>query len=126
MPVPQSAAAHTYPTQPIPVGDELVPHVPSDPQDYQGILAPDGKPYVFSTVPYTPYTDQQYVVMAPPASGGVEWPIAAWDPVRGVEVVCANVCSRRARVAACGRPAPGDQQRRPDHPVADVVGARTR
>src|SRR5579885_3382320 len=62
-PVPQDPRAHTYPTQPIPIGDELVPHVPPDPQDFQGVLAPDGKPYVISSVPYTPYTDQNYVVV---------------------------------------------------------------
>src|SRR5579885_476308 len=66
-PVPQDPRAHTYPTQPIPVGDELVPHVPYDTAHFQGILAPDGKPYVISTVPFTPYTDQNYVVVAPTA-----------------------------------------------------------
>ncbi|HZQ04281.1 MAG TPA: PQQ-binding-like beta-propeller repeat protein, partial [Gaiellaceae bacterium] len=92
-PVPQEPLAHTYPTQPIPVGDELVPHVVPDPQDYQGLIAPDGKPYVIGTVPFTPYTDQQYVVNAPTAGGGVEWPEGAWDPNKGLQIVCANVQS---------------------------------
>jgi len=92
-PVPQQPLAHTYPTQPIPVGDELIPHVPPDPQDYQGVIAPDGNPYVVATQPFTPYTDQQYVVDAPTAGGGVEWPEAAWDPNKGIEIVCANVSS---------------------------------
>src|SRR5262249_3865783 len=62
-PVPQSAEAHTYPTQPIPqnTSQELVPHVPIDPQNWSGAIAPDGKPYIVSTVPYQPYTDPQYV-----------------------------------------------------------------
>jgi len=34
-PVPQDPRDHTFATQPIPVGDELVPHVPFDVQNYQ-------------------------------------------------------------------------------------------
>ncbi len=112
-PVPQDPRAHTYPTQPIPVGDELVPHVPPDPQDFQGVLAPDGKPYVISSVPYTPYTDQNYVVVAPTATGGVEWPDPAWDPTNGLEVVCANV-----QQAGMESPPASDQ-----HPVISNAGA---
>src|SRR5262249_19939527 len=65
-----------------------------------------------STVPYTPYTDQQYVVMESPGSGGVEWPDPAWDPVRGIEVVCANIFSR-----ALKSPPAADQ-----HPVISNAG----
>jgi glucose dehydrogenase len=92
-PVPQDPRAHTYPTQPIPIGDELVPHVIQDPQDYQGVIAPDGKPFLVATQPFTPYTDQQYVVMSPTATGGVEWPNPAFDPNTGYEVVCATIQS---------------------------------
>ena len=106
-PVPQDPADHTYPTQPIPVGDELVPHVVPDPQDFQGILAPDGKPYLVSTTPFPTYTDQQYVVLAPSILGGVEWPEAAWDPKTGTEVVCTN-----AQSVAYKSPPAADQ-----HPV---------
>jgi alcohol dehydrogenase (cytochrome c) len=114
MPVPQEPLAHTYPTQPIPqnTSQELVPHVPPDPQDYQGIIAPNGKPYKISTVPYVPYTDQEYVVVSPTAGGGVEWPMGSWDPVRGVEVVCANVQS-----FALNSPPAADQ-----HPVISNAG----
>jgi len=95
VPVPQDARAHTYPTQPIPqtTANELVPHVPAYPQDYQGVIAPDGKPYLVSTTPYVPYTDQQYVVFSPTANGGVEWQNGAWDPNAGAWVVCTNVQS---------------------------------
>ncbi len=93
-PVPQDPRDHTYPTQPIPVGDELVPHVLPDPQDYQGVIAPDGKPYVVTSTPFPTYTDQQYVVVTPGVLGGVEWPDPAWDPNRRIEVVCANVQSQ--------------------------------
>ncbi len=112
-PVPQDPRAHTYPTQPIPVGDELVPHVPYDTSSYQGTLAPDGKPYVISTVPFTPYTDQNYVVVAPTATGGVEWPDPAWDPNAGIEIVCANV-----QQAGMESPPASDQ-----HPVISNAGA---
>jgi alcohol dehydrogenase (cytochrome c) len=111
-PVPQNPLAHTYPTQPIPVGDELVPHVPPDPQTYQGILAPDGKPYVIPTQPFTPYDSSQYVVQTPTFSGGVEWPDPAWDPNNGLEVVCANVSSY-----ALEAPPATDQ-----HPVISGIG----
>src|SRR5581483_9497661 len=96
-PVPQDPRDHTYPTQPIPVGDELVPHVVPDPQDYQGVLAPDGKPYVVTNTPFPTYTDQQYVVFAPAfALGGVEWPDPAWDPNQRIEIVCSTVSSTGA------------------------------
>ncbi len=92
-PVPQDPRDHTYPTQPIPAGDELVPHVVQDPQDYQNLVAPDGKPYVITNTSFPTYTDQQYVVVAPPFLGGVEWPDPSFDPQTGTEIVCANVAS---------------------------------
>src|SRR5579862_3503886 len=92
-PVPQNPLDHSYPTQPIPVGDELVPHVLPDPQDYQGVIAPDGKPYQVTSTPFPTYTDQQYTAVAPGAGGGVEWPDPSWDPQNGLEIVCANVQS---------------------------------
>ena len=89
-PVPQLASVHSYPTQPIPVGDDLIPHVPSDPQAWQG-LAPDGKPYVISTQPYTPYDDQHYTVVAPTYTGGTDWYPSAADPATGTFFACVNV-----------------------------------
>ncbi len=112
-PVPQDPRDHTYPTQPIPVGDELVPHVPADTASYQGIVAPDGKPYAISTTPFPTYTDQQYVVVAPTAGGGVEWPDPSWDPQTGLEVVCANV-----QEAGYESPPAVDQ-----HPVVSNAGS---
>ncbi len=112
-PVPQDPRDHTYPTQPIPVGDELVPHVPPDPQDYQGLLAPDGKPYVVPTTAFPTYTDQQYVVSTPTFLGGVEWPDPSFDPQTGTEVVCANVTSFGIEA-----PPAADQ-----HPVVSSSGA---
>ncbi len=85
--------------------------MPQDPQNYQGIVAPDGKPYVIAQVPFTPYTDQNYVVMESPGSGGVEWPDPSWDPNLKLEVVCANIFSR-----ALEAPPANDQ-----HPVISQV-----
>jgi len=112
-PVPQNPLDHTYPTQPIPTGDELVPHVPFGTQPYQGVLAPDGKPYAISSSPFTPYTDQQYVVIAPTAGGGVEWPDPSYDPSTGLEYVCAN-----AQETGYESPPAADQ-----HPVISNAGA---
>jgi len=112
-PVEQNPLDHSWPTQPIPVGDELVPHVPTDPQDWYGVLAPDGKPYAVSTKPFQTYTDQQYVVISPTAGGGVEWPDPSFDPSTGLEYVCANVQS-----SGYEAPPAADQ-----HPVISTAGA---
>jgi len=93
-PVPQSAASHTYPTQPIPIGDALTWRVAPDPEDWTGILAPDGKPFIVAKVPFTPFTDQQYVVVGPGTGGGVEWPESAWDPNTKNMIACANNLSQ--------------------------------
>ncbi|HUK44909.1 MAG TPA: PQQ-binding-like beta-propeller repeat protein [Gaiellaceae bacterium] len=94
-PVPQEAAMNTYPTQPIPATqtpgspNELVPHVPPDPGAWTGI-APDGKPYVVATSPFTPYSDTSFTVVAPTYTGGIEWPENSWSPSTGLEYICAN------------------------------------
>ncbi len=111
-PVPQSAVDHTYPTQPIPVGDEFVPHVVPDPQDYQDVVAPDGKPYIISTTPFPTYDDKQYTVFAPFfGAGGVEWPDPSFDPQTGTEIVCMSVSSNAVQA-----PPAADQ-----HPVVSNV-----
>jgi len=115
-PVPQNARAHTYPTQPIPQKpgpDQLVPQIPPFPQDYEGVIAPDGKPYKIPTGMYEPYTDEQYVVISPTANGGVQWMNGSFDPTTGYEVVCTNVQSY-----ALEAPPAADQ-----HPVISNAGA---
>jgi len=111
-PFPQSAVDHTYPTQPIPVGDELVPHVVPDPQSYQNAIAPDGKPFIVSNTPFPVYDDKQYTVFAPFfGAGGVEWPDPSFDPSTGKEYVCMSVSS-----TAVQAPPAADQ-----HPVVSNV-----
>jgi glucose dehydrogenase len=45
MKVQQSKQAHTYPTQPIPSTDPLVPQTVPNPAAWKGLKGPDGKPY---------------------------------------------------------------------------------
>jgi len=111
-PVPQEPLAHTYPTQPIPKGDVLFPRQVVDPQSYQGVLAPDGKPYKIGDGIFTPYTDQQYVVMTPIATGNVNWPEPAYDPNTGVIIWCGNYASQGFEA-----PPAADQ-----HPVIKTLG----
>jgi len=89
-PVPQLASQHTWPTQPIPKGDDIIPHVPTRPEAWKG-LAPDGNAYIFATVPYTPYDDKAFTVVAPTYLGGVEWQENAFSPKTGYVYMCANV-----------------------------------
>ncbi len=91
-PVPQDASQHTYPTQPIPNAErpgspnELVPHIPTQPQAWQG-LAPNGKPFVFSTVPFQPYNANTYVVGS---STGLSWNEASYSPQTNLTYICDN------------------------------------
>src|SRR5262245_25276263 len=113
-PFPQNARAHTYPTQPIPQYDELVPHKVLDPEHYQGVIAPDGKPYLVppeNAQPYYPYTDEQFVAVV--GLGGVRWPTPAFDPTTETEYACTNYSS-----LAMEAPAAADQ-----HPVITNAGA---
>jgi len=112
-PVPQDPLSHTYPTQPFPAGDELVPHVVQDPQDWAGVIAPNGKPYKVPSVPFDTYNDSQFVVFSPTFLGGVEWPDPSFSPTTGLEYVCTNIQS-----IAFKAPPAADQ-----HPVINNGGA---
>ena len=120
VPVPQNARAHTFPTQPIPQtgADELVPRLTPYPQDYQGVIAPDGKPYLIPTpTVHAVYgravrrvltdCDQRRVV--------AERRVRPEHRLRGHLHEHRDL---RPRGSAGGRPAPGDQQRHGHHPVA--------
>jgi quinohemoprotein ethanol dehydrogenase len=95
-PVPQDPAQHTYATQPIPNTEtpgspnEIIPHVPVNAADWSGI-APDGKPYIVAKVPYTPYDNNAYTVVAPTFLGGVEWPENSYSPSTGLVYMCTNI-----------------------------------
>jgi alcohol dehydrogenase (cytochrome c) len=90
--VPQNANEHTFPTQPVPVvempgsKDELVPHIPTQPQAWSG-QAPNGKPFVFPSQIFTPFDSTIYVVGT---STGVSWPEQAYSPKTGDIYLCVN------------------------------------
>jgi quinohemoprotein ethanol dehydrogenase len=78
-PVMQSAAQKTSPTQPIPLGDDLVPHSID--------IAPDGYDLINEGRTFTPFDDKP-VVYKPLA--GVNWQPSSYDPVSHLLFVCAN------------------------------------
>jgi outer membrane protein assembly factor BamB len=113
-PFPQEPRAHTFPTQPIPQYDELVPHHVLDPEHYNGVIAPNGKPYIVPPVdaqPYYPYTDDSFVAVV--GLSGIRWNTPAFDPTTEMEYACTNYTS-----LAMKAPPAVDQ-----HPVITNVGA---
>ncbi len=78
--VMQSKEAKTSPTQPIPVGDALVP---------QSIdIPPEGFPLINNGKIYTPYDSKQIAFWAP--QGAVNWPPSSYDPRTNRMFVCAT------------------------------------
>ena len=78
-PVMQNAYQKTSPTQPIPVGDDIVPHAID--------IAPDGYDLVNEGRTFTPF-DSKPALYKPLA--GVNWPPTSYDPTSGTLFVCAN------------------------------------
>jgi len=78
-PVMQSPSQKTSPTQPIPVGDDIVPHSID--------IAPDGYDLVNAGRTFTPF-DVRPTLYKPLA--GVSWPPSSYDPAAHVLYVCAN------------------------------------
>ena len=78
-PVPQSATQKTARTQPIPLGDDVVPH--------EVDVAPEGYDLVNEGRTFTPF-DEHPVVYKPLA--GVNWPPSSYDPTTHLLFVCAN------------------------------------
>ena len=78
-PVPQDASQATAPTQPIPVGDDIVPHfIDIPPEDFN--LINQGKTY-------TPFGNDP--VIYKPVSA-VSWPPNSYDPTSHLLFLCAN------------------------------------
>jgi quinohemoprotein ethanol dehydrogenase len=78
-PVPQLEEQKTAATQPIPVGDDFIPHFID--------VAPEGFTLVNEGRTYTPF-DSEGVLYKPLA--GVNWPPKSYDPEGGLLYVCAN------------------------------------
>jgi glucose dehydrogenase/plastocyanin len=72
-PVPQAASQKTWPTQPMPVGDPMVPLCPAP----TGISA--APPNYQSGRLYTPHTDKP-VVTTPGTGGAGDWSALSYDP----------------------------------------------
>ena len=79
--VPQSAEQHTYPTQPVPVGQPFAAQCP-DRKAWSKWKAPDNKPVSIGCI-FTPYTAAHYTVFAPAALGGADWPPSSYSPKTG-------------------------------------------
>ena len=72
-PVPQAPSQKTWPTQPIPEGDSMIPLCP----EAKGATAPP--PNYISGCLFTPHTDQP-VVTAPGTGGAGDWSALSYDP----------------------------------------------
>lgn len=74
-PVPQSAAQHTWPTQPFPQGDAIAPHCMDG--ELPATIAPPG--YVTGCI-FTPQTGDTPVVSVPGDGGGMTDNLISFDP----------------------------------------------
>jgi len=86
--VPQMASQHTWPTQPIPVGQPFAAQCP-DLKQWKGYKAPDGKPYNSGCL-FTPYTTGHYTLFAPAALGGADWPPSSYSVKTGYLYICSK------------------------------------
>jgi alcohol dehydrogenase (cytochrome c) len=86
---PQSADQHTWPTQPIPVGQPFAAQCPRHVAQWKKWKAPDGKPVKIGCI-YTPYNEKQYTVFAPTPLGGTDWPPSSFSSQTGYLYVCSK------------------------------------
>jgi len=79
VPVPQEPRQATAATQPIPRGDEVIPHeIDIEPEGFK--LTNNGRIF-------TPFWDEP-VIVKPLATGGVNWPPSSYDPETNLFYVC--------------------------------------
>lgn len=86
--VPQSAEQHTYPTQPIPVGQPFAEQC-ADKKTWSKWKAPDGKPVTVGCL-FTPYSTTHYTAFAPTALGGADWPPSSFSTKTGYMYICSK------------------------------------
>jgi len=91
VPVQQDAAVHTYPTQPIPQTDPLIPEGVPDPAAWTKLTAPDGKPYnIASSAPggeFVAVDSNGYAVTAAGLGSGASGnKPASFDPTTGLMI----------------------------------------
>ena len=78
-PVPQDASQKTSPTQPVPIGDDVVPHSMD--------AAPEGYQLVNQGRTFTPFEEKPVVYKQ---LAGINWPPMSYDRDEHVLYVCAN------------------------------------
>jgi quinohemoprotein ethanol dehydrogenase len=88
--VPQEPTQHTYPTQPIPLGQPFAAQCA--PKAWSKWKAPDGKPVKIGCL-FTPYDSRHYTAFAPTALGGADWPPSSYSPKTGYMYVCSKDAS---------------------------------
>jgi alcohol dehydrogenase (cytochrome c) len=88
--VPQNKEQHTYPTQPIPVGQPFA--MQCAPAAWKHWKAPDGKPVTVGCI-FTPYSTTHYTAFAPTALGGADWPPSSYSEKTGYMYVCSKDAS---------------------------------
>jgi glucose dehydrogenase len=86
--VPQSREQHTWPTQPIPIGDPFAMQCASK-AVWSKWKAPDKKPVKIGCL-YTPYNEKQFTAFAPQPLGGVDWPPSSYSSKTGYMYVCSK------------------------------------
>ena len=88
VPVPQEPRQATAATQPIPRGDEVIPH--------EIDIEPEGFKLINNGRIFTPFWDEP-VVVKPLGTGGANWPPSSYDPETNLFYVCAPTAPRRTR-----------------------------
>jgi alcohol dehydrogenase (cytochrome c) len=84
--VPQSKTLNTWPTQPIPVGQRIVPQICAKKANYTKPFA--GKPVKVGCM-WDPPGVTQAVAVTPSAQGGVDWNPSAYNPNTHLFYACA-------------------------------------
>jgi alcohol dehydrogenase (cytochrome c) len=81
VPVPQEPRQATAATQPIPLGDEVIPH--------EVDIQPEGFELINNGRIFTPFWDKP-VLVKPLGTGGANWPPSSYDPETNYFYVCAQ------------------------------------
>ena len=77
--MPQEPRQATAATQPIPIGDEVIPH--------EIDIEPEGFKLINNGRIFTPFWDEP-VVVKPLGTGGANWPPSSYDPETNLFYVC--------------------------------------
>jgi alcohol dehydrogenase (cytochrome c) len=85
--VPQEAAQHTWPTQPIPKGQPF--STQCAPGSWKTYKQPGGESTTVGCL-YHPYNSTNYTAVAPSALGGADWPPSAYSPRTGYLYICSK------------------------------------